>query len=257
MVARRFDFGATLSRYFSILFRALPAWIGIATLTAIPVFFLGFAAFYIFDIPDVIFSEPKLQVEQNFDFEDVIGILISYGLFSIFSTIHLHLTAAATVYGVFKKLRNEPVNVIGCLMQVVRRILPLTALSIVLSIAFTAAQLLCCFPYAFALAAWGMAVPALMVENMGPLESLTRSRFLSQKIFWPCVGFFLLVLVIYVGAWFFLSVFSFIPNLSIIVTIVSTLLAPLMVAIASGVLYHDLREAKEGLSAIDLGTVFD
>jgi hypothetical protein len=95
---------------------------------------------------------------------------------------------------------------------------------------------------------WSVSMPALVVEDKGVFDSMSRSSELTKHNRMRILGVVLVVLAIYVvivilGA----LLTAAIPVVGIIALIVIGVLAYPYVAIISAVLYYRLRELKEGV----------
>jgi hypothetical protein len=151
----------------------------------------------------------------------------------------------------------------------VRRILPLTALLAVTTLGLLAGTLLCLVPALWLQGIWAVAVPVLLVEDLGPLASLRRSQQLVRGRFWPVLGTLLVggLLVSFLQGILVAPVIVLqVLEVDFVVTSVLTGLAsfvgsalttPLAAALAA-VIYVDLRVRKEAydleLMAGGLGT---
>jgi hypothetical protein len=111
---------------------------------------------------------------------------------------------------------------------------------------------------------WFVALPACVVERLGPFRSLGRSRWLTKGYRWRILGLLLLVMLaaIVVGAVFFLLIFAldaFVGSESAeaLANVIWGGLAGAFYAVVLAVTYHDLRVAKEGVDAEQIAAVFD
>lgn len=64
----------------------------------------------------------------------------------------------------------------------------LTALLVLTVLGTSVGLLACVLPYFWLTGIWAVAVPALVVEGLGPIRSLGRSRRLVSGRFWPVLG---------------------------------------------------------------------
>ena len=107
---------------------------------------------------------------------------------------------------------------------------------------------------------FAVAIPACVVEGLGPLESLSRSAALTKGDRWRVFGF---LLVVHLG----LGLASLIvvhlvgmastPGLSMLVLFPLELLIGAFGPVALGVLYVHLRAAREGVDVEQIASVFD
>lgn len=186
------------------------------------------------------------------------------------SVVLKQLAVAAVIPLVFARLRRERRASPGqAVRRAARRLLPLLGLAILVGLAVFTGLLLCFVPGIIVYCALFVATPALMVEDVGVFDAWQRSLRLTEGYRWEIFG---VVFVIWaIGA--VLSAFSmaalpflladpegFMPRylaitgvLGVLVGLVSTLLT----AVAATVVYHDLRQAREGLGEDDLLAVFE
>jgi len=138
-----------------------------------------------------------------------------------------------------------------------RRFWPLTGVLALTTLGLLAGALLCIVPSFWLQGIWAVAVPALLVEELGPVQALGRSRRLVAGRFWPVLGTVLLggllasflqgvlvapVLVLqFAGTSFVLTTL-----LNGLVQVVSVALTTPFVAALTAVIYVDLRVRKEG-----------
>ena len=107
-----------------------------------------------------------------------------------------------------------------------------------------------------------VAIPAAVVERPGILASLQRSRDLTRDNRWKLFGTLVVLVVFNIGSGYILEEFL---GVGVVHAPISVQLLDLLVqaffsalfAVASAVAYHDLRIAKDGVSAEEIAGVFD
>jgi hypothetical protein len=138
-----------------------------------------------------------------------------------------------------------------------RRFVPLTVVLLITLGGIIGGVLLCIVPGIWLQGIWAVAVPALLVEDLAPVESLGRSKRLVDGRFWPVLGaitvgsllasvvqsaFVLPVLVLqFVGVSFLVT--SLLNGAAQLIAV--TVTVPFVAAL-SAVIYVDLRVRKEG-----------
>jgi hypothetical protein len=123
-------------------------------------------------------------------------------------------------------------------------------------------------PYFMLIIMWSVARPACVVERLGPLRSLGRSRELTRGHRWKILGLILLTLVCLLVALIVVGVIlgvaaalgaavSFAPWVvrAVSLAFYAVLLAFFWILIA--VTYRDLRVANEGIDTDQVATVFE
>ena len=115
---------------------------------------------------------------------------------------------------------------------------------------------------------WAVAVPACVVENKGPLESMRRSAELTKghrwKIFgiWVLIAIVAVVVLIIAGTLAGLGVVAAPQGLGrvVIAAVISLILTAIVTAysyVLNTMIYHDLRTVKEGVGTEEIAAVFD
>jgi Membrane domain of glycerophosphoryl diester phosphodiesterase len=121
---------------------------------------------------------------------------------------------------------------------------------------------------------WFVAIPACVVERLGPLRSLGRSRALTKGHRWKILGMILLILIAGLivgilvgilvgvlltglGAGSALGVSSVPSTAGQVVNLILNAILTAFLAILIAVTYHDLRVAKEGVGTEQIAAVFE
>jgi hypothetical protein len=104
-----------------------------------------------------------------------------------------------------------------------------------------------------------VAMPACIVEQLGPVNSMKRSSELTKGHRWKIFGLWLLVMIV-------AGIGSLIPkaftafggaSVGLILELVWAALTGAFNAVMVVVTYHDLRVAKEGVDTDQIASVFD
>jgi MFS family permease len=186
------------------------------------------------------------------------GILLGVGvlLMVVLST----LSQAIVLYSAFQDMRGRPINLLESLKVGLRRFFPIVVLAIcVFSLAAIAAMALI-FPAFMLITMWFVATPACVVERLGPIKSMGRSRQLTKGHRWKIFG---LMIVMFIAAGIASSAIA--AALTIIGGSILAMIGDLIwngiwgafYAIAVVVTYHDLRVAKEGIDIEQIAAVFE
>ncbi|MCO5315079.1 MAG: hypothetical protein M9938_02790 [Solirubrobacterales bacterium] len=130
------------------------------------------------------------------------------------------------------------------------KIISLILLSIVLAILITIGYFLLIIPGVILTLMWIVTVPAMVVEDKGVFDSMSRSSDLTRDNRMRILGLGILLVIAYVAiivAVFLLAAIT--PIIGIIVGIALTVIIYPWASIIVAVLYFDLREIKEGAAA--------
>ncbi len=170
------------------------------------------------------------------------------------------LAQAAILYGAFQDMRRRPVSIGESFGVGFSRVLPVIGVAICSTVGVALGMILLIVPGIILMTMWYVALPACVVENLGPFQSLGRSAALTQGHRWKIFG---LLLLVGVGG---LIVGAGIPLLGRLIAgrvgfVVLQYLTQVVVAAFSAVLgvvvYRDLRVAKEGVTTDQIAAVFD
>jgi len=106
---------------------------------------------------------------------------------------------AATVVAVSQVHLDRPASVVDSYQRVKSQILPVVGLSLLVGVFAGLACLALLVPGIILLIMWSLAVPALVLENKGVLDSMSRSSDLTQGSRWRIFVIWLLFIVLGVG----------------------------------------------------------
>ena len=168
------------------------------------------------------------------------------------------LITAALVYGTFQELRGQHASVVASLSRGLARMFPVIGVAIVQWVLIMVGWLFFVAPgIVVAMVLW-VAIPVAVVEQAGVIASLKRSAFLSKGYRWKLLGISILILV---GQSILTTAVEAIIGAELISTWVASWVigaaAAVIWAVVGSVAYHDLRAAKEGVSATEIARVFD
>jgi hypothetical protein len=239
--SRPFTAGAVIGRSFSTWFRNLVPFSIVTLLVNVPVFAI------------------EAIVAPGPSGESGWGVVPARFVSAL---ANLVVTAALT-YGVLQSLRGETVPLGRLLGSGFSKMGSVLLVSIGFGLIVFLGFVLLVVPGVIALCALYVAVPAVVVEDVGPGEALGRSRTLTKGSRWSILAVALVVGVVTfvaaaaAGALVALGV-SALPHPvpALLSTAIVALLTPLG-ACAAAVAYHDLRVAKEGVDTATLVKVFE
>jgi len=170
------------------------------------------------------------------------------------------ISQAALLYGAFQQMRGRPFDVGSSLQKGLGRFFPVLGAAICLGLGVGFGTLLLIVPGIILWTMWYVAIPACVLEGIGPFEALSRSSFLTSGSRWKVLGLALvIVLIIAVPGAILQSVLGFTLGWSglVIGAYVGRVLGGALAAIVAAVLYHELRVAKEGVDVDRIAAVFD
>jgi len=273
--AARFRIGTALGRTFVVLFRNI-----------VP-----------FGLLALIFNAPVQIYSAFFIGADVENLSVNWLSIAVATVVNIllgFLLSATLVYGTVLELRGGRAGIVECFVRGFRSLLPVIVVGILVPLIIGGLSLpLILLGFVVPLVLWGtvpaaivivvvatvmlwVAIPAAVVERPGIWASVTRSVDLTRGY---RLKLFALLLILGVVTWLAsvivggivgfatvgysdepVSLFSGAESVSFAVAIVNVVIQAFtgaLFAVASAVVYHDLRVAKEGIGAEQIAAVFD
>jgi uncharacterized membrane protein len=175
----------------------------------------------------------------------------------------------AVAYAVFQVIMGGRASLGESVSKSASKIFALIGLAILSGVGVSFASILLIIPGLILLCMWYVAAPACVVERLGPVESLGRSRALTKGYRWQVFGVIALLSLL---TWLMYFLFAFLTRgltrffvsditlqflLTPIVTGLARLIPNAFVNVASAVAYYRLRMVKENLTMENLADVFD
>jgi hypothetical protein len=170
---------------------------------------------------------------------------------------------AMMVYGAFQVMLGQRFSIAESARIGLRRFLPILAASIIWPIGVALGMLLLIVPGVMLFAAWFVTMPACVVEQLGPIRSLERSRELTRGHRWQILGLNLVVAILTIvlsviaSAMMATLLGSDETMLAQVLGLIWSTLRTALCAIVGVVTYRDLRVAKEGVDTSHIAAVFE
>ena len=235
-----FQVGSVLSVAWRTLFRA-------------PVFFIGLT--FVSNLLAAIISAPA-----DADIPAVTSFL------SLLMSLTLSIVIqGAIAYAVFQVIMGRRVSVGESVLRSASKFFALLGAAILGSLGIGLASILLVIPGIILMCMWYVSASACVVERLGPIESLGRSRALTKGYRWHIFGVAILLLLItqLVRVLFAFLVRGFVSDPFLqgmatgIVVALATLIPNAFANVAPAVAYYRLRMVKENLTMESLAGVFD
>ncbi|MDL2210412.1 hypothetical protein LJC26_06375 [Desulfovibrio sp. OttesenSCG-928-O18] len=232
--ASTFSVGSVLGRSFAILTRSPVVFCSLALAASVPAIIIDYL---------------------GLDGEDIFSI--SWLLNFMFTL----LVEGAIAYAVYRVLTGGSVSVSDALGRGLARLAPLIGACLLATLGVIFGLALFLIPGLILLCMWLVAVPACVVEKLGPIASLNRSADLTMGCRWQVLGLIFLgqflpaALFAFVGA--FLGEISGIHILNVLLPNLFSVLPSAFASVMAATAYYDLRAVKEGLSFDGLTNIFD
>ena len=224
------------------------------------------ANFFVFTLVALVISLPNLLSGES---DTVAGGLRNFVVFIVWMIANT-VGLAVILYGAFQAMRGRPVVIGEAVRRGLSRFWPIIGLAILEWLGIMVGFLLFIVPGIMLAVRWSAALPACVVEGLGPLASMGRSAQLTKGHRWKIFGIFILILIIGVLVFAIVGaiVFALVGSFSLgalergfgIGSLVSLIFSAMVTAYYNIVLvmvYHDLRVAKEGVDTEQIASVFD
>lgn len=186
----------------------------------------------------------------------VVMMVVSLILVVVLST----LSQAVVLYGAFQDMRGRRVDLKELLQVGLRRFFPILGLAFCMALLGGLGFILLIVPGVILLTMWFVATPVCVVEQLGPIRSMGRSRQLTKGHRWKIFGLMVVLIMVSGIASQTISLALTAMGgamLGVIGEVLWNGVWGAFYAIAVVVTYHDLRVAKEGIDIEQIAAVFD
>jgi hypothetical protein len=171
----------------------------------------------------------------------------------------------AIAYAVFQVIMGGRASVGESVLRSASKVFALLAVAILSTLGVVLVGILFLVPSVILKCMWYVSAPLCVVERLGPIESLCRSRALAKGYRWQVFGVAVLSyttvglidILFRLLARVFVSDVFFKNTVIKIVTGLAMLIPNTFANVAATVTYYRLRVVKEGLSVESLANVFD
>jgi uncharacterized membrane protein len=187
----------------------------------------------------------------------------SYYIGLVLSMVLTYTAMGAMVYGTVAYLSGQKAGLGECLGRGLSVVLPVIVIAILITLMGAIGMLLLIVPGIIVFVVTAAAVPAAVVEKPGIWGSIKRSAELTKGNRWRVFALLVIFYVALMAIGWGLQ-FAGLPVLSpdgsmaaIVMLYVWSGVTTAFFAVFGAVLYHDLRVAKEGVSASQIAAVFD
>jgi hypothetical protein len=170
------------------------------------------------------------------------------------------------IHAIVDGYRGNTPTIGGSFAAALKGVLPLIATGLLVFIVSYLGLFLIVVPGIILFVMWSVAVPVVVVEGVGPLKAMGRSRALTKGARWPIFGLGLITIIIVMVLTFAIYGFnitamaaggqSFSMGRILAGTIVGTITSVLMYA-GIAAIYSELRMTKEGVANDQLAEAFD
>jgi hypothetical protein len=183
----------------------------------------------------------------------IVSSIVGYVLFLFLSII----LQASLIVASANDIAGRPVNFGECVSRAIGKLLPLIGLGIVVAIGISIGLVLLIIPGVILYLMWMVAVPAMMVENLGVSGALSRSSALTKGSRLKLLGLIIVFIIFSTIIGIPIGIISLIsPSLSVVSSAVLSTVSAAVGAAGIAAVYIELRGTKEGASSEQLASVF-
>jgi hypothetical protein len=253
-----FGFGRVMARTFSAWWHNLLPFTALTIVADLPVLLVSVLG----DVPVQGITAPA---RNPFDRSAMAaGAILPQGFWvAYWITVSLFMVeVGAITHGVINHLAGKRVSVAAMIGTGFRRLLPLLAVTVICYVMIVLGTMLLVVPGVLFFSALAVAIPAVVAERPGVFGAIGRSFALTKKNRLAILAVFLVLVPLSFGVTGFGSYLmprltSFSPMLGTLLGLAVNMVFKTLLWIAPGVIYHDLREAKEGMQTAQLAAVFE
>jgi hypothetical protein len=254
-VTHRLTAGSLISRAFSAWWKNLFKFGALSVLVFVPAMVLGAALAYQVGASSLARNRPAPATGG-------LVFLAAFPVIFLFAFVQM----GALTYGTVQHLAGRRVRFGAMVAAGFRRLLPLVGVGIVVGLMTFAGFLALVVPGVILALAVSVAMPAVVIERIGPLGAIRRSFQLTRDHRLAIFAAWLVLLVVAFGANLVgqaaaaIAVSARSPVALAVVGLLSLALNVLMSSLPGllpAVAYHDLRALKEGVVTEDLLKVFE
>jgi hypothetical protein len=164
---------------------------------------------------------------------------------------------AFVIYGTEQHLRGAAAQFEPALRRGVQVILSVWLTALLLWVIFSIGKLLLIIPYFIARMILFVTIPVAVLEEAGPGQALSRSAALTSGHRWSLLGYVIVLWVLGILAGWIVHILLEIAGLEEIAGVVTAALIAAFDAVAVTVIYHDLRQSKDGVDAASVAKIFN
>ena len=213
----------------------------------------------LFGVVMAIVSLPNLYFTVETPETDPVFMVANFVLAIVAGLFLNTIGEAFILIGAFQYLRGQPVVPSAALRRSLARFFPIVGFAILYTIALFFGFILLIVPAIILFVMWTVALPACVVEGLGPIDCMRRSTELTRGYRWKILGIMILLLII---SWVVDSILNTIAAEGGIVakTVITLLWTAAWWSYWNCVLvmiYHDLRVVKEGIDTAQIAAIFD
>ncbi|WP_296744905.1 hypothetical protein [Mesorhizobium sp.] len=242
----RFRIGRVFNESFAIIGRNLPLCLGLgAAFHALP----RFAAWLWY-----VKSGAGQHSFQAFVIQHPLVSILAVPLYLVLTVVLQTSLIRATIVD----LRGEKPDFSDCFGFALALLFPILGLSLLATAGIAIGMVLLIVPGILLTVRWAVAMPVLIQERRGILDSMSRSRDLTSGSRWALLGLWLMLIAANVMTGLVINHVAIPLNVTFGLLADATVRAAILVfsSVANAVSYAELRRTKEGTSVDELAKIF-
>ena len=168
----------------------------------------------------------------------------------------------ATAYAVYQVLRGGKASIFSAISRGMARAGVLLVAAILMWLGLSLGLAFFILPGIILFCLWSVTIPACVVEKLGPLASMRRSRELTKGHRLAIFGLLLILLFIFIAIILGLGLIMHLqpdsgPSAFSFILPIAFLFLHSFANVMISIIYYDLRSVKDGVSLDKLANVFD
>jgi MFS family permease len=174
--------------------------------------------------------------------------------------VAIMIAQAIVLYGTFQDMRGKSMSFGEAIIKGFARFFPIIGLAICTLIAVGTGLMLLVIPGIIFGLMFYVALPACVVERLGPIASMKRSIALTKGHRWKIFGILILIgLLSGIGGAVIATILTMVGGAKamLIGRFVWQAIMGAFGAVVVAVIYHDLRAAREGIDVERMAAIFD
>jgi hypothetical protein len=235
--------GEIVSRAFSILFKNFVPFMLLTAVVYAPV---------------IVMTLVMVGRAETGDIDEQ-GIMIFGGSVGLAAFLLNLIASAALMYGVIQQLRGQHASMGACISMGLKRLLPVLGTGLLMGLCIMGGFIALIIPGIILVLMFYVAVPVTVIEHLGPLEALKRSRALTDGYKGALFGLNFLIFLISLGIGIAVNLIkAAMPETAgLFLDLATDVFSGALGAVVTAIVYHDLRAIKEGVNVDDLVRVFE
>ena len=256
--SQQFDIGVVFTESFKLWAANIVQFVGMTLVVGAPIVGMIIGAIVMLDVNLMWMYDPMEPPPQDFDETSLAPFAISMLVISVLAIIGIQLLTVAIVRAASLAFLDKPWDIGTVFGQSTRFVLPAIASGILIGLASAAGVITCCIATVFFIVVWYVTVPAIVVENLGPIEAMRRSWRLVMPNFWYVLLMMFGLAAVNMAVGFVVAIIGLIdPILKLAGDMLSNAFLLSLAPVTQTVMSHHLRRAKEGPAVDGVAEVFE